>query len=73
MENALPVQHRKNRPLHNTLSLDVDTVQEACTFIWAVWVVIYVNYITYECLLHNTLAIDVDTVQEAACIHQTRV
>ena len=37
-----------------------------------VWVVIYVKYITYECLLHNTSALDVDTVQEA-CIQQTRV
>ena len=37
-----------------------------------VWVVIYVKYITSECLLHNTLPLDVDTVQEA-CIQQTRV
>ena len=28
------------------------------------WVVIYVEYITYEGLLHNTLALDVDAVQE---------
>ena len=28
-----------------------------------VWVVIYVNYITYEGILHNTLALDVDTAQ----------
>ena len=28
-----------------------------------VWVVIYVNYITYEGVLHNTLALDVDTAQ----------
>ena len=32
------------------------------------WVVIYVKYITYECLLHNTLALDVGTVQEA-CVY----
>ena len=37
-------------------------------YLGCVWVVIYVNYITYEgLLLHNTLALDVDTVQEA-CI-----
>ena len=47
---------------HNALGL-----YNPCTFIWAVWVVIYVKYITYEGLLHNTLALDVDTVQEA-CI-----
>ena len=71
--------------LHNTLALDVDTVQEACVYsrvrkdytplhvyLGCVWVVIYVNYVTYEGLLHNTLALDVDTVQEA-CIQQTRV
>ena len=27
MLSKCPVQHRKNRPLHNTLALDVDTVQ----------------------------------------------
>ena len=70
--------------LHNTLALDVDTVQEALysrvrkdytplhVYLGCVWVVIYVKYITYEGLLHNTLALDVDTVQEA-CIQQTRV
>ena len=41
-------------------------------YLGCVWVVIYVNYITYEDLLHNTLALDVDTVQEAG-IQQTRV
>ncbi len=30
MLSKCPVQHLKNRPLHNTLALDVDTVQEAC-------------------------------------------
>ena len=29
MLSKCPVQHRKNRPLHNTLAPDVDTVQEA--------------------------------------------
>ena len=28
-----------------------------------VWVVMYVNYITYEGILHNTLSLDVDTAQ----------
>ncbi len=41
-------------------------------YLGCVWVVIYVKYITYECLLYNTLALDVDTVQEA-CIQETRV
>ena len=36
-------------------------------YLGCAWVVIYVKYITYECLLHNTLALDVDTVQES-CI-----
>ena len=68
------------RPITYTLALDVDTVQEPCknrvysrvrkdytplrVYVGCVWVIIYVKYITYECLLHNTLALDVDTVQE---------
>ena len=72
--------------LHNTLALDVDTVQgkkrvnstmrkdytPLHVYQGCDWVVIDVKYITYEGLLHNTLALDVDTVQEA-CIQQTRV
>ena len=47
-------------------------VRKDCTplhvYLSCVWVIIYVTYITYECLLHNTLALDVDTVQEA-CVY----
>ena len=37
-----------------------------------VWMVIYVNYITYEGMLHNTLALDVDTAQSPRVYNKQR-